>query len=149
MHFNFISLVAVVLTPFATATPIASPRGGGGSGGFGGGSSGGSFGGSSGASFGGGRGGGSSGSYSGGGFKGSSGGGYSGSISSSSSRGGFAAGAATGYVGGIWYVPSSVISAPSSPCSHLTGLVTVHTPEEPAAGRPARSPRPTASSPRP
>ncbi|KAI7782280.1 hypothetical protein LA080_013686 [Diaporthe eres] len=99
MHFNIISLMATVLTPiFATATPIASPRGGGG--GFGGGSAG--------ASFGGGRGGGSFGGYSGGGRSGSI------SSSSSSSRGGFAAGAATGYVGGIWHVPIPLSGGGSS-----------------------------------
>lgn len=104
MHLNIISLVAIVLTPLlASATPVASPRGGGGATG---GSSGGSFGGgSSRGSFGGSSGGGRGGSYGGGSY----GGGRGGSISSSSSRGGFgsgfAAGAATGYIGSIWYVP--------------------------------------------
>lgn len=141
MRFQVISLGAILLAPFsATATPIASPRGGGGSsGGFGGGSVGGSFGGA--------RGGGSYGGSSGGGYKGSSS--YSPSSSSSSSRGSFAAGAATGYVGGIWYVPSPPISRPSGPDWQLIGLAMAHTPEQHTAGRPARSPRPTASSPRP
>lgn len=129
MHLNIISLVAIVLTPpLAAATPVASPRGGGGatggssggassgsSGGVSSGSSGGSLGGgSSGGSFGGSSGGGRGGSYGGGSY----GGGRTGSISSSSSssRGGFgsgfAAGAATGYIGGIWYVPIFSLTIP-------------------------------------
>lgn len=80
MHFNIITIVVSILAPYlTTATPIASPRGGGGS-----------FGGFSGGG--------------GGGYKGGSYGG--GSTSSSSGRGSsFAAGAATGFIGGIWSVP--------------------------------------------
>ncbi|KAG8164173.1 hypothetical protein KVR01_006091 [Diaporthe batatas] len=91
MQFNIIAVVASLLAPhLTTATPVASPRGGGGSvgGGHAGGFGGGGFGG---GGFGGGGGGAKGGSFSGG------------SISSSSGRGGsFAAGAATGYIGGIW-----------------------------------------------